>query len=1002
MHSERDSLERLEDAYLLRGKGQFIDDLPEPSGTLYAAIVRSPIAHGALLGVRVDRALEVPGVRGVLTFSDIEKWSAPFIVSVKTKMRQWCLAKDRVRYVGEPIAVVIAASRMQAEDGADLVELDLSPLPAVVEIESALAPTAPLLHPELELNCVLDREHVYGDVDAAFARATHTVEIETHYPRNSCTPIECGGVIATYRDYDGSYDVVSNFMGPYSLHVVMAAALQVPGNQLRHRYPPDSGGSFGVKQAMFPYVILMCLASRKVGAPVKYIEDRLEHLTAATSATSRATRLRAAVSGEGKILALDYEQIEDCGAYLRAPEPATLYRMHSCMAGPYDVGALRVRNRVVLLNKTPTGLVRGFGGPQVYFPLERLIQKIGKILGKSVPDIMAVNFVDADQFPYCTASGGVYDSGNYHGALRKLQESSEYLELLERQQEARRQGRLYGIGYAAVVEPSISNMGYITTALTPELRARAGPKNGAVAVATVSVDPSGSVCVVIGSTPAGQGHKTVAAQVVAGVLGLHRESVVVNTELDTQKDAWSPASGNYSSRFAGAVAGAVHLAAQRIRQKLARHASKLLACSPEDLVFQAEQVWSRMNTTEKITFARLAGAFHWAPSAAQIDEAMLMHKDAGVEVLRETAYFCPSTLSPPDEQDRINASATYGFILDVCGIEVDPARCHARIDRYLSLHDAGKILNPLLADGQIYGAFAQAVGASLYEEFSYDQSGNFLAGTFADYRLPTAVEVPTPKIIHLETPSPLTPLGAKGIAEGNSMSTPACIANAIADAIGYDDIQLPVFPSKIHDYLVKAGHLQEILSVTKPSSTDGSSAHSDVRPDGLDMRGEVTVAVAPEQVVEVLMSPERLARVIPGCEHLTKLPSKSQIIAYQGRAIVRVGMVKASFDVTMELSEMQLPTAFTLSGAGRGSLGNVSGRGRVLLTPVGSGTRVSYQYQVVVSGKLAAVGSRLLEGTSRLVIGQMFKALSAEANAGLGGRTESLWHRLLKFLGVRL
>lgn len=997
-------LARREDAYLLQGSGAFLDDLPVAAGTLHAALVRSPVAHGRIVALRTERAEALEGVAAVLTFNDVERWSDPFIVSVKTAMRQWPLASDRVRYVGEPIAVVVAQSRAVAEDAVELVEVDISPLPAVLTAEGALAPEAPILHEPLGSNCIVDRCHAYGPVEQAFAGADHVVEVVAEYPRNSCTPIECGGVIASYKPYDDSYDVTSNFMGPYSLHLVMAAALRVPGNRLRHRYPQDSGGSFGVKNAMFPYVVLMCLAARKAGATVKYVEDRLEHLVAATSATARTTVLKAAVSAEGKIAALDYDQIEDCGAYLRAPEPATLYRMQSCMTGAYDIRALRIRNRVVLLNKTPTGLVRGFGGAQVYYALERLMQKIAKAVGKTVPEVMAMNFVDRAAFPYRTASGGLYDSGDYLGALQALERSGQYQEILERQRRARAEGRLYGIGYAAVVEPSISNMGYVATVLSPQQRQKSGPKNGAIATATVSVDPSGSVSVLIASTPAGQGHLTVAAQVAANVLGVRDHGIVVNAELDTIKDAWFAASGNYSSRFAGAVAGAVHVASLRIRERMAQYAATLLGCEAGALRFEDGTIFREGHADARIAFARVAGAFHWAPNTVASAGVSAADRPAPTASfgLRETVFLPFSTLAETDAQDHINASATYGFVLDVCGIEVDKATCRPVIDRYVSLHDAGVIVNPLLADGQVYGAFAQAVGAALYEEFAYDGAGNFLNGTFADYRVPTATEVPSLHIMHQTSPSPFTPLGAKGIAEGNSMSTPVCIANAISDAIDVDDIQLPAFPSKLHALLVSAGHVQAVPARRQRSSDSvGSTAvssASSARP--MSTSGEVLVDASPEEIFSVLMDEGRLKCVIPGCERIVKRAPDVQHIVYECRSVIRIGVVKAGFEVTLQLSDIQPPSQLTLSGTGSSSLGTLNGSGVVALAPENGKTRLTYRYEVAVSGKLAAVGSRLLEGSSRLVLGQFFKALSREAVVGNAAGMTTWWHRLLRWLGV--
>jgi 2-furoyl-CoA dehydrogenase large subunit len=353
-------------------------------------------------------------------------------------------------------------------------------------------------------------------------------------------------------------------------------------------------------------------------------------------------------------------------------------------------------------------------------------------------------------------------------------------------------GRLFGIGFAAIVEPSISNMGYLSTVLTPEQRAKAGPKNGAIASATVAIDLLGSVSAVIASVPQGQGHITAAAQVLADVFGLRPEDVTVNVELDTQKDAWSVAEGNYSSRFAGAVAGALHLAAVKLREKVARMAAAQLGCEPNAVRFEQGKAFAHGAPDQAIPFGRLTGTAHWSPG--QLPQGM-------EPALRETVFWTPQPLEAPTERDEINTSAAYGFAFDLCAVEVDRTTGRVRIDRYVTCHDAGRLLNPALADGQVRGGFAQALGAALLEELRYAPDGAFQSGTFADYLPPTACEVPDPVIVHLETPSPFTPLGAKGIGEGNSMSTPVCIANAVADALGVAHIELPLTPAKMMELI---------------------------------------------------------------------------------------------------------------------------------------------------------------------------------------------------------
>lgn len=980
--------ERVEDNALLTGAGRYIDDLPLPVGTLYIAVVRSPIAHGKIVDVDVSQALQVKGVRAVLTIEDVQKWSNPLVVAVKTPIKQWVLAHEYVRYVGEPIAVVIAESRALAEDGVEKVTVNIDPLPAVTDVDVALQNDAVILHQEIGSNCVSDRSFNYGDPDGAFINAAKVMEVDIRYPRNSCTPMETGGVVAQWRVSDTSYEVTSNFMGPFSLHVVMAAALKIPGTKLRHHVPPDSGGSFGVKQSVLPYIIMCCLASRKAGAPVKFIEDRLEHLQAATSATSRHTHLKAAVDESGKILALDYDQIEDCGAYLRAPEPATLYRMHGCVTGPYQIPNLKIRNRVVLINKTPTGLVRGFGGPQVYFALERLIQKISNQLGKTHQEIAALNYVQKDQFPYRAAAGALLDSGDYHQALKTLADSPEFKKILARKEQARKEGRYYGIGIASIVEPSLSNMGYITTVLSPEQRAKAGPKNGAITSATVSVDPSGSISANIASAPAGQGHQTVISQLLADIFGVSPSQIQVNVDFDTAKDGWSIAAGNYSSRFAAAVAGTVSLAANKLKGRIAEYAAHLLNATLENLRFANGQIWVAGHEEKGIPFSRVCGNFHWSPA--------LVQKALGKNVtlaLQETQFWSPEVLEAPDEGDRVNTSAAYGFALDACGIEIDIDTCAVKIDQYITVHDAGKILNPALADGQVYGAYSQAIGAALFEEFVYSTDGNFLSGTFADYRLPTASDIKPPKIYHQESPSPFTPLGAKGIGEGNSMSTPVCVANAIADALEVENIVLPATPSRIHALLVDKG----LLKAEKVVKSSAKITSNNDFP--LKAQGQVKLQVAPEEIFAVLLDANRLKNVIPGCESIEKHQIENGL-QFNCVAVVRVGVAKARFIAKVRLTDIDVPTSFVLGGEGRGPLGMALGMGRVTLQNDRGSTILEYDYQAQVSGKLAAIGSRLLEGAIRLVLDQLFKGLAKEAGAQADSWISGIIEKIKIVIGV--
>jgi 2-furoyl-CoA dehydrogenase large subunit len=963
------SVERVEDAALLTGRGRYIDDLAVAPGTLHAAILRSPHAHARIRAIETGPARTSPGVATVLTGDDVARLTAGLGVAIRTPLTSWPIAVGRVRYAGEPVAVAVASDRYLAEDALDLIEVDYAPLPPVVDPEAAIDAGATIIHEELGSNVVGERSFRYGEPEAAFAAAAHRIGVRVRYPRNSCTPIETYGVLASYDAHADAYDLLANFQGPFSIHAVVARALKVPGNRLRLRTPPDSGGSFGVKQGLFPYLVLIGAAARLAERPVKWIEDRLEHLTGSQSATNRIIRLDAAVDGDGRVRALAWDQIEDVGAHLRAPEPATLYRMHGNLTGAYDIRHVSVRNRIALTNKTPTGLNRGFGGPQVYFALERLMHRIARTLTLDPVEVIRRNLVPAAAFPYRTATGGLLDSGDYQRAVETTLSDAGVAALAARRDKARGEGRLYGIGYAAVVEPSVSNMGYITAALTPQERRQAGAKNGAHATATIAIDPLGTVSAHIASVPQGQGHRTVLAQVIADELGLHPSDVAVVAEVDTARDAWSIASGNYASRFAAAVCGAAHLAAARIKARLARLAAAQLNVAAEEIEFVAGRARARGNPDNALPFARLAAAGHWAPGTLPAD----------VEpAIRETVFWTPPELAAPTDTDEVNSSLCHGFIFDICGLEVDRTTGAVHIDHYATMHDCGRILHPAMVAGQITGGFAQALGAALYEEFAYAPDGSPLTGTLADYLIPTAMEVPAPHILHVETPSPFTPLGAKGVGEGNSMSTPVCIANAVADALNLDDVELPLTPAR----------LAAIVHPRESPSGERTISRSGVRGRALSGTGLVRVAAPVATVWRALLEPQTLASIIPGCEAFEAMSATH----FCARVALGIGPVQGRYRAEVRLADLVPARSATLAGSASGGLGWVTGTGMLTLAEEGAhATVVAYSYQAEVGGKAAAIGGRLLDAATRAAVRQFFEALARRIGAG----SLPLWRRAL-------
>jgi 2-furoyl-CoA dehydrogenase large subunit len=752
---------RLEDEPLLRGQGRFMDDLDPVPNTRHAAVLRSQLAHARIVQLDATAALAHPGVVGVLTGADVVEMSRPFPSAVEDTRPYYAAAHEVARYAGEPLAVVVARDRYVAEDALELVAVDYEPLEPVLDPEHA--------------EVVSDRSFSYGDPDGALATADLVVRERFSFPRWSCTPVETYGVVADWDEANGSLTAWANFQGPFTLHSVAAAALGLSGSKLRLVTPRDSGGSFGVKAAVYVYVVLMALASRKLGVPVRWTEDRLEHLTASSTSTGRITDVEAGFTSDGELLGVRYDVHEDVGAYVRAPEPATLYRMHGSLSGAYRVRNVATRNRVVLTNRVPTGLNRGFGGPQLYLALERTMDVAAGRLGVDPAELRRRNLVQQHDFPYRTPTGGLYDSGDYEGCLDEALELAGYEERRRLQKGARADGRLVGIGIACVVEPSISNMGYVTLAQSAEERAAGLPKSGNAEGATVRISPLGGIIVSVGTTPQGQGHATVCAQVVADVLDVPPEEVVVVTELDTSTSAWTVASGNYSSRFSGVGAGAVALAAEKVAAKVAAIREHLGDGS--------------------LSLRRIAGIAHWNPDALP----------PGMEPgLHETAFCAAPNLSPPDDDDQVVSSAAHGFVCDVASVEVERETGQVRVLDYVTVHDAGRLLNPLLAEGQLRGGFAHGVGAALFERAAWDEDGNLLTGTFMDYLCPTAVDVPLVRFGHRETPSPFTPLGAKGLGEGTTMSAPAALANAVADALGRELVQLPLTPARVWELVAES------------------------------------------------------------------------------------------------------------------------------------------------------------------------------------------------------
>lgn len=777
---------RLEDPRLLRGRGTYIDDLPSAADALHAAIVRSPHAHARILGIDGSAAALIPGVAAVYTGKDLARALDAFPAIVREAPKYLAIAIDRVRYVGEPVAVVIAENRYIAEDGAAAVTVDYDPLRAVVDIDAACESDAAVLHDGMKSNIVWSGNFRYGDPGKAFAEAYRVVGVTLSFPKYNSTPLETYGVVAEFLPETGGYWIYANFQGPFSLLPVLARALRVPDSRIRLIVPRDVGGSFGNKAMVYPYVGLIAACSRLIGRPVRWIEDRSEHLLASASGTDRKTRIEAAVTAEGHVTAVRMKFVDNVGAYLRAPEPSCVMRSLTTFSGPYKIESGDIEAHCVLTNKLPTGLNRGYGGQQYIFSLERLMDGVARELGLDRLEVRRRNFLKPADFPYRTTTGSYYDSGDYEACLAEaLHRVSDDGWEAERQR-LRAEGRLVGIGIATAVHSAASNIGYVTLAVPSADRLKPGynAKSGTSDFAQIALDPSGRLRVQVGTAVAGQGHATTVAQIVAREFGVAVADVDVIDSIDTEVTPWTITSGTYASRFSVVVGGAVQRAAVRLAGNLRDIAANLMDVAPERLEL-AEGRFRVASSNASLSLRQLAGAVQWNRGE--------LPPDAEIQLHVSESYTAPN-LGSPDAENKVNAAVTYGFMADLAMVEIDQETFVPRVLRYAAVHDVGLPINRQLIRGQIAGGIVHGIGGALYEELDYGEDGQMLSASLMDYLCPTAVEAPQMLIAHHDSPSPFSVLGVKGCGENSAMSAPAAIASAVDDALSDLGIAVDTLP----------------------------------------------------------------------------------------------------------------------------------------------------------------------------------------------------------------
>ena len=764
------SVRREEDRPLLTGRGMYVPDLTLP-GMLHLAFVRSPHASAALERIDASRARTLPGVAAVFTAADLVM--QPIVADFTGEnyaMTAWPpLARDRVRFVGESVAVVVARDRYVAEDAADLVEVEYAALPVIASIEAARRAGAACVHDAVPGNQYFRRDHRQGDVDAAFAAAAVTVRATLRHQRLCGAPMEGRGIVAAWQP-DGRLNVWASTQTPHGLKSGVARFLGLPERVVRV-IVPDVGGGFGPKMHLYPEDVVACAVTRALKRPVKWIEDRRENLGTMTQAREQVIDAAIAADRDGHILALRAEVACDSGAYSAYPVTSALEPMGTVqiMPGPYRVPAYAYTALAMATNKCPAGAYRGVGMTVGVFVMECLMDRLATATGVDPAEVRHRNFIGADEFPYTAATGLVYDSGRYGVTLRAAADAFAYEEARQEQARLRRQGRLVGIGVSTFVE--YTGMGSKTFQQRGMVEMRGYDS------ATVTVDASGGVEVGVSCPSQGQGLQTVFAQLAAGELGIEPADVAVAT-LDT--DAVPTGSGTFASRAVVSGGGALVQAAAKVRTRAVEIAAHLLEASADDVALSGGTFFVKGSPRRSVTWHDVARAAH-APGASGLPAGL------------EPGLAASSTYDPPP--------AAFGNGAHLAMVEVDRETGHVAILKYVVAGDCGPLVNPMIVDGQTHGGLTQGIGEALMEEVVYDESGQLLSATLMDYLIPTAMEAPRVTVVHLETPSPNTVHGFKGMGESATIGAPACVANAIGDALGHPVDTLPISPPRVVEWL---------------------------------------------------------------------------------------------------------------------------------------------------------------------------------------------------------
>jgi carbon-monoxide dehydrogenase large subunit len=781
---------RTEDGRFLTGRGRYTADFELKAAQ--TAFVRSDFAHARIRGVETSAAKAIPGVMGIFTYADLEGGFAdrlPLLVpsdGLIAPRTQYALAKDEVCYAGEVVAMVVASDRYVAEDAAERIQVEYEPLPAAVYLEGAAAPGADPAHLDMANNLAGRITEEKGDVDAALASAPHVFEWRFVMERSASMPLETRGVVARYDAVEDRLLIHDSTQAPTGVRFGLAQLFGMEPDRV-HVVAPDVGGGFGVKVIQFfPEEVLVPWAARRLGIPVKWVEDRREHFIGSNHERLQIHRVRVAVSADGRILALEDRFLHDTGAYCSYGLVLPIITAAQ-LPGPYRLDNYRYELRSVFTNTVPTSPYRGAGRPHAAFVMERVIEHVSHELGLDSLEVRRRNFVQPDEFPYFVGvtfqDGGltIYDSGDYPGGLDALLEALDLDRTREEIAAARAKGRKVGLGIGAYVEGT-----------------GIGPYEGA----SVSINPDGSVSVATAHGSQGQGHETVFAQIAADELGVPLEQVRVTTG-DTRRLGFGV--GTFASRTAVVGGNAVLKASREVRRQAAAVAARSLEVSADDLVFEDGAVHVVGAPDQGIPLGRLAMASNPTRYAFGKDA------EEGAR-LSQRAYAGGDRPLPEGSKPGLAAieyysptSGVFGFGFHAALVEVDPETGEVRVLRYVVHHDCGRIINPMVVEGQIHGGVAQGIGGALYERIAYGPEGQLENASFMDFLLVTAAEMPRIEQVTTETPSPNNPLGIKGVGEAGTIPVSAAIANAIEDALGVPVDRMPVMPEDVLALVRSAG-----------------------------------------------------------------------------------------------------------------------------------------------------------------------------------------------------